>query len=260
MGVEEGPQLHKTEEAYLRKASKTPGVFDYGAQTPSVHKSQDALEAVDRRAKEAFPHDCFPQQPGRTGHENKGVTPSRHLRSQSAENWRMKGEKDASCRMNNEHMQKLRDKIKRDRWLSAIQDYCTHGRTVSILCHPANTGNLSENCNPSLSIWEKMTGFYHCKPLHSWTKIYASKARISKIWALFNLELTKQRVNRKHLPTHSLQYDLKYVHFVTNGSPIMSYQTTAPTPHLIYDCRTALLPPLQLKHNSWCRCLWYGHK
>lgn len=49
-----------------------------------VHKSQDALEAVDRRAKEAFAHDCFPQQPGRTGHENRGVT-SRHLRSRSAE-------------------------------------------------------------------------------------------------------------------------------------------------------------------------------
>lgn len=84
MGVEEGHQLHKTEEAYLRKASKTPGVFDYDAHIPTGHKSQDALEAVDRRAKEAFPHDCFPQQPG-TGHGNKGVTPSRHLRSQSAD-------------------------------------------------------------------------------------------------------------------------------------------------------------------------------
>lgn len=85
MGVEEDHQLHKTEEAYLREASKTPGDFDYSAHTPTVQKSQDALEAVDRRAKEAFPHDSFPQQPGRTGHENKGVTPSRHLRSQSAE-------------------------------------------------------------------------------------------------------------------------------------------------------------------------------
>lgn len=85
MGVEEGHQLHKTEEVYLRKASKTPGDFDYGAHTPTEHKSQDALEAVDRRAKEVFPHDCFPQQPGRTGYENKRVTPSRYLRSQSAE-------------------------------------------------------------------------------------------------------------------------------------------------------------------------------
>lgn len=85
MGVEEDHQLHKTEEAYIRKASKTPGDFDYGAHTPTVHKSQDTLENVDRRSKEAFPHDCFPQQPRRTGHENRGVTPSRHLRSQSAE-------------------------------------------------------------------------------------------------------------------------------------------------------------------------------
>lgn len=39
MGVEEGDQLYKTEEAYLRKASKTPGVFDYGAHIPTGHKS-----------------------------------------------------------------------------------------------------------------------------------------------------------------------------------------------------------------------------
>lgn len=85
MGAEEDHQLHKTEEAYLRKVSKTSGDFDYGAHIPTVHKSQDTLEAVDRRANEAFPHDCFLQQPGRTGHENRGVTSSRHLRSQSAE-------------------------------------------------------------------------------------------------------------------------------------------------------------------------------
>lgn len=50
MGVE--GHLHKTEEAYLRKAAKTPGDFEPGTHTPTVwHKSQDTLEAADRRAK-----------------------------------------------------------------------------------------------------------------------------------------------------------------------------------------------------------------
>lgn len=37
MGAEEDHQLYKTEEVYLRKVSKTPGDFDYGAHTPTVH-------------------------------------------------------------------------------------------------------------------------------------------------------------------------------------------------------------------------------
>lgn len=95
MGVEGDHHLHKTEEAYLRDTAKTPGDFDFGAHTPTVQKSHGTLEAVDRRAEETFPHDCFPQQPGITGHENRGVKPSRHHRNQSAESWRMKGETDA---------------------------------------------------------------------------------------------------------------------------------------------------------------------
>lgn len=55
MGAEEDHQLHKTEESYSRKVSKTPGDFNYGAHTPTVHKSQDNLEAVDRRANQPFP-------------------------------------------------------------------------------------------------------------------------------------------------------------------------------------------------------------
>lgn len=55
MGAEEDHQLHKTEESYSRKVSKTPGDFNYGAHTPTVHKSQDSLEAVDRTANEPFP-------------------------------------------------------------------------------------------------------------------------------------------------------------------------------------------------------------
>lgn len=37
MGAEEDHQLYKTEEVYLRKVSKAPGDFDYGAHTPTVH-------------------------------------------------------------------------------------------------------------------------------------------------------------------------------------------------------------------------------
>lgn len=102
MGAEEDHQLYKTEDVYLRKVSKTPGDFDYGAHTPTVHYSQDALEAVDRRAKEAFPHECFPQQPGRTGHENRGVT----LQApQMPECRKLKNESRNRCKLQNEeHM------------------------------------------------------------------------------------------------------------------------------------------------------------
>lgn len=49
MGIEGDHHLHKTEEAYLRNTAKTPGDFDYSAHTPTIHNSQDSLEAVDRR-------------------------------------------------------------------------------------------------------------------------------------------------------------------------------------------------------------------
>lgn len=35
MGEEEDHQLHKIEEVCLRKATTTPGDFDYGAHTPT---------------------------------------------------------------------------------------------------------------------------------------------------------------------------------------------------------------------------------
>lgn len=104
--------------------------------------------------------------------------------------------------------------------MSAIEEDCTYGRTYGSL--PPSKYVKSENCNPSSStILKRTTGFYHCKLLHSWTKIYASKARISKIWALLNLQLPKKRVTRKHLPTHSLPYYWKYLHFVieTHAAP-----------------------------------------
>lgn len=152
----------------------------------------------------------------------------------------------------------------RDRWMSAMQEDCTCGRTVLVLCHPANTWNLSENCNLfSSTILKRMTGFCHSKLLQSWTKIYASKTRTSKIWALLNLQLPKKRVIRKHLPTRSLPYDSRYLRFVTEtGSPLMWYLIMSPRLHFVYNCSTdVLLPSLQLKmQNSWCRCLWYSHR
>lgn len=74
--------------------------------------------------------------------------------SQKPECWKLENKRkiDARCRTDEEHMGKLRNKIKRDRWTLAIQEDCTHGRSVSVLCHPANTWNLSESSNLSSTI------------------------------------------------------------------------------------------------------------
>lgn len=217
-----------------------------------VHKSQDALEAAKRPLPMTASHSSQEEQEWHLQAPQKPE--GRKLKNEKRNRYKLQNEQMSTCRSSETKL--------RDRWLSAIQDNCTHGRRVTILCHPANTGNLSENCNPSsLSIWKKMTGFYHCKPLHSWTKIYASKAKISKTRALFNLQLPKRRVNRKHLPTPSLWYDLKYVHSVARTwqpHHVIPDHSTNTTFHLWlqYCCPAITATETQ---NSW-RCLQYGHK
>lgn len=92
MGAEEDHQLHKTEESYSRKVSKTPGDFNYGAHTPTVPKSQDNLEAVDRRANEPFPmtasYSSQEEQAMRT--EEWHPPGTSEARVQKAEEWKEK--------------------------------------------------------------------------------------------------------------------------------------------------------------------------
>lgn len=134
--------------------------------------------------------------------------------------------------------------------MSAMQEDCIHGRTVLVLCHPANTWNLSENCNLfSSTTLKRMTGFCHSKLLQSWTKIYASKARTSKIWALLNLQLPKKRVSRKHLPTHSLPYDSRYLRFVTETQAAPSCDT--------WSCHQDYISFITAVLMSYCHhCNW----
>ena len=166
---------------------------------------------------------------------------------------KLKNKRRNRCKLQNRwgaHVEAQRQN--RDRCMSAIQEDCIHGRTVSILCHQASTWNPSENCNPpSLTILKRTTGFYHCKLLHSWTKIYASKARIPKIWALLNLQLPKKRVSWKHLPTHSLPHHLKYLHFVTETQAAPSCGTWSCQDYISF--MTAILMSY-CHHCNWkCR-------
>lgn len=262
MGVEEDHQSHKIEEACLRKVTKTPGDFGYGAHTPTCTQVPGCSKGCGQESQRGLCPWLLPTAARKNwAWEQRSDT----LQApQKPECRKLKNEKRNRCKLQNEQISTCRSSETklRDRWLSAIQDNCTHGRTVSILC-PANTGNLSENCNPSsLSIWKKMTGFYHCKPLHSWTKIYASKARTSKTWALFNLQLPIRRVNRKHLPAHSLWYDLKYVHFVARmwqPHHVTPDHSTKTMFHLWLQCCCPAITATETQ-NSWCTCLRYGHK
>lgn len=145
MGVEDDHQLHKTEEAWLRKASKTPGDFDYGAHTPTWTQISGCSGGCGQKSQRG-PCPWLPPTAARMNwareHRSDLQAP------QKPECRKLKNKKRNRCKLQNEQLGTCRSSETklRDRWLSAIQENCTHGRTVSILCHPANTGNLSESC------------------------------------------------------------------------------------------------------------------
>lgn len=95
MGTEGDHHLHKTEEAYLRNTAKTPGDFDYSAHTPTLHNSQDTLEAVDRRDLSPW---LLPTAARKNWAWEQRSETLQAPQKPEAESWRMEGETDARCR------------------------------------------------------------------------------------------------------------------------------------------------------------------
>lgn len=160
-----------------------------------------------RRAEEPFPYNPFPQQPEKKNNGQDWNPPGimkqdRVQKTEEQNEKQMQGGKQTRSTCRN------LDITWRDRRMSALQEDCTPGRTAPILCKPAKKTHQKTETH----LLNRVMDFCGCKLLYTWTKVYASKARISKIWA-FPPYSHPKTVSRKYLPTHSLPYNFMQLSF-----------------------------------------------
>lgn len=160
-----------------------------------------------RRAEEPFPYNPFPQQPEK---KIMGRIETLLASCNRTECRKLKNKMRNRCQGGKQTKSTCRnlDITWRDRRMSALQEDCTPGRTAPILCKPAKKTHQKTETH----LLNRVMDFCGCKLLYTWTKVYASKARISKIWA-FPPYSHPKTVSRKYLPTHSLPYNFMQLSF-----------------------------------------------